>query len=76
MKVGETFLFKGTLLGAIVGVLITLWVTIGSMTMHHKHPPLRPLSVERCSLGNSTTAFLTPTLNYNNYTYSVVSDEV
>lgn len=74
--VGEIVLFKGTLLGGTVGVLLTLWLSIGSMTMRYKHPPLPPLSLENCSLRNSNSSFHTSTLNYDNYTYFEVNDGI
>jgi len=59
--------WKGTLLGGIVGVLMTLWLSIGSMTVSHKHPPLPPVSVEQCSLGNSNSTLFEFSLNYTTY---------
>jgi len=56
--------WKGTLLGGIVGVLITFWLCMGSMTVHHKHPPLPPVSVEQCSHGNGNSTLFPSSLNY------------
>ena len=61
-------------MGGTAGVLLTLWLSIGSMTIHHKHPSLPSLSVEHCSHGNSNSTFLTSTLNDYNFSLSEISD--
>src|SRR5688572_15012231 len=72
---GNIFLFKGTLLGGIVGVAITLWLCIGSMMLHHRHPPLPPVSVEQCSLRNGNYTLFPSSLNFTNYTSFEIFDE-
>ena len=59
-----------------MGVLLTFWLSVGSMLTHHKHPPLPPLSVKQCSHDNKNSTFLTSTLNYDNYTYSEAIDGI
>src|SRR5688572_15208537 len=73
---GHIFLFKGTLLGGIVGVMVTLWINIGSLTVRGKHPPLPPVSVEQCFLGNGNYTLFSSSLTYTNYTSFDIVDGI
>lgn len=75
-EVGDIFLLKGTLLGGIVGLVITFWLCFGSMTVSDLHPPLPPVSVEHCSVGNGNSTFLPNSLNYTNYTSFEFADAI
>src|SRR5688572_25953016 len=71
-----TFCFKGTLLGGTMGVMVTLWLCMGSLSVRHKHPPLPPVSVEQCSLRNGNSTLYPSSLNYTNYTSFEIVDGI
>jgi len=64
-------LLKGVLIGGIVGIFITLWLCIGSLTVRYTYP-LPPVSVQQCYPRNGTYTFSTQTLT--NYTSFEVFD--
>ena len=54
----DYFFLKGAMLGGVVGMLSTTWLSIGSLTVTKNHHPLPPVSVEQCYHGNSSYTLL------------------
>jgi len=70
----QCFFFKGTLLGAIVGISITSWLSMMSLTSRKLHERLPPVSTEKCSFESSNSTLFSSSLNYSIDTSNEVFD--
>lgn len=57
------WIFKGMILGGIIGMSASLWLCFGSLTVRFNYP-LSPVSVEQCPLGNASFVFFPSSPNY------------
>jgi len=60
-------ILKGILIGGIVGLCVTLWLCVGSLTVRYTYP-LPSVSVQQCTPRNVTYTLSTPNLiNYTSF---------
>ena len=65
------YAIQGAMFGGIVGVCLTMWLNIGSLSVKKKHPTLPPISIENCIMKSPfNETLVTSSLNHTLMTLS------